>query len=1011
MRRFLKVLAVVFASFLIVILLLAVSTKIFEDDIAKVALKQVSKSIDAPLEIGSVNFNLLRGFPKATIEFNDLWLKSPEENNNDTIAGIHHLYVSVNSRAAMKGRYEVEKIEVDGLALNYAIGPDSLTNVDFLMSLIPTDTTVHEVVVDSVADTTMLYFNLHQLLLKNVSCSYYDATSNTGARVQVPEIMLEGNIMGDDYTARSKGKVMITDVSFGDYNLQLMQKAALDFNIQYIGDSVQINTFSFQTDGVDLSANGLANVGDDIHLDLAINDGRVDFGVLSKYIPQEMMDEMGFYSAQGVLRFNTSILGVYNDSIMPRVDADFSFENGAIKMVDYPEIKHFSLAGKASNGNLQTNATTSLDLSSLKVATKYSSFDLNAHILNIDRPIYKFETSGAVLIDEFVAFIPEGTLESISGRVKWKMGSSGEMPEEIGDDFTDYLMARTWAYFSVENLSTTIDSSMVIENFSTDFTYKPEHFSVQNLSIGLPLYDLVLENSSADITVKGSLADVDNLACAIDDMHLEFDNNTIDMQASLSNLTKPDYTFNGEVSLDLADLQKMVPDTLVTAMSGVINGHLVSQGSIDLDSIETQGTALAFENSRMALSFDEVSLKMTDTLIDLTDLNLAMEMKPDTISIDHFSGNYKGLDFALNATKVINAYHSAVLNEKEQLTVITSIAIGDVDYAFLEPFMLPADTTLGEDTAEVVVTNYTMDIRGDIAVKSFSMEDYEVDSTMKVKHLDLDDITCKFRVTDSTYIADSLAFGAFGGHMLTSLRYDLKADDVAVVAVRNSIDGMDFEQLLYDMDNFGQSELTSENMSGKLISETNVEMTMIGDSVPMDKMRMSGDFELLDGAIINFEAAEELSKFTGIKELDNIQFETLRTNVFLFGGAVYIPKTTIVNSAVDITFFGMQSIEEDLDEYDYHLELNLGDVLTGKREALMKKQAKVDKDAGEEVKRNGVNLYYGQQDGKIKKGFDSKKAMEAMQRRIRLQERFLNLVFHHERINYNTDFVNEKTSE
>ena len=304
-----------------------------------------------------------------------------------------------------------------------------------------------------------------------------------------------------------------------------------------------------------------------------------------------------------------------------------------------------------------------------------------------------------------------------------------------------------------------------------------------------------------------------------------------------------------------------------------------------------------------------------------------------------------------------------------------------------------------------------MDIKGDISMKSFSMADYEVDSTMTIKHLDLDDISCQFRVTDSTYIADSLAFKAFGGNMLTSMRYDLKADNNAKIALRNHVDNMDFEQLLYDMDNFGQQELTSENLSGKLLSETNIEINMLGDSIPMNGIRMRGDFQLTDGAIIDFNAAKELSKFTGMKELDNIQFQTLNTNVFLFNGAVYIPKTSIVNSAVDITFFGKQSIDEGEDEYDYHLEMNLGDVLTGKRENLMKKQAKADKDAGEEVERNGVNLYYGKNDGKIKKGFDSKKAMEAMLRKIRLQERFLNLVFHHERINYNTDFIKNETQE
>ncbi len=995
MKKFLKIFGIVIASILVFLLLLTFTAKIFQDDIAKAALKRVSKEINAPVEIESVDFNLVRKFPLSTIEFNNLWLKDPDSTKQDTIAGIKHLYVSVNSREIIRGNYEVKKVVLDGLKLHYEINKDTVSNVDFLMALLPESSSEP----DTLPDTTTLYMNLESLLLKNLSCSYFDGTSNTGARIQIPEVSLKGNILDDYYTAETNGNITITDVAFGEYKLNLMQKASLDFNLDYRGDSILINTFTFATNGIDLSAEGWAYSGEHIFLNTSIKNGEFDLGILSHYLPDDMMQEFGLKSAQGIFRFNSEIKGEYIDeNNLPRVDANFSFSNGAIKTTDYPEVKHFSFNGTASNGHLKDNSTTRLNLKSLVAETAESRVELQAKIVNIDQPIYDIYSKGKLNIGEFKAFIPEEEVKSLDGIIKWELGTKGELPAEIGDDFTDYAMARSWANISLHQINANIDDTLSFKNLSGQLSYKPESFKVSKLEIEVPPYDVHLKNISTDMAFNGSVNDIDNMAVDVKNLHAEFDRSCIDMQASLSNLTDPDYEFYGDIKLNLSNLKKFAPDTLVHSMRGYMNAKINSAGYINLDSIETQAPALAFENTNIDLLCQNVEIIMVDTLMEIKNFDLAMMMKPDTISLKNLSGNYKGLDFAIKNTEIINAYNSAYLNQADTLKVITDIEIGDVDYALFEPFMMPADTT--PDTTETI-TNYKMDIKGSLAVNSFSMADYEVDSTMTIKQLNMENISTLFRVTDSTYIADSLEFNAFGGYMLTSARYDYKPGGRTVASIKNHIDGMDFKQLLYDMDNFGQEDLTYKNLSGQLFSDIDAEITMLGDSIPMDKIKTKATFTLTNGGIYNFEPAIELSKFTGINELDNIKFQTLNTQLFIHKGAAYVPETHIVSSAIDLKAFGMQSFGED---YEYHLELNIGDVLTGKRDKLMARQAKAARNAGDKVDRNGVNLLIYSLDGKTKNGFDNKKSMTRMKTRITLKNGALSLVFFPEQAEYNTRY-------
>ena len=1008
MKKVIRIFGIVILSILLFVLLLTVTAKVFEDNIAKAVLSRVSEEIDAPVEIESVDFNLVRKFPLSTIEFNNLWLKCPE-TKQDTIAGIKKLYVSVNSRRIIEGFYDVEKVEIDGLKLHYDIDNDSVCNIDFLLALMP------ESEPDTSTSPMHINMRLESLLLENLECSYYDASSNVGATVLVPEIFLKGNILGDDYTAKTRGNITITDINYANFKLDKIEKAALNFNLDYEGDSVKIEKFAFKTNGVEMNADGYAVLGDDIMINTSIAESELDLNVLSTYLPKAMLQEFGVESAHGVLAFNSTINGIYNDSTMPQVDFDFHFDDGAVKTVEYPEVKLLSFSGNASNGYLQNNSSIYLNLNSFNVETSESQLELKAKVSNIDKPIYELYSKGKINISEFKSFIPEDVVRSVSGLLSYEFGTKGQMPDEFDDAFTDYAMNNSWLKLNLQGIDANLDDTLKVNDLFANFSYKPGSVVLNGLYVVVPTYDIQVKNTKADINYDGVISNMDAMSFDINDFHFEFDNSYLDMQASLSNLTDPDYKFNGEIKIDLADVRQFVPDTLVASMSGVFAAKINSEGYIHLDSIETQAMALAFEKSSMNLHCEDINVEMTDTLLEVTNLNTDFSMKPDSIFLDNFSGTYKGLDFAIKNTELINAYQTVLLNQPDTLKAITYIEIGDVDYALLEPFMVEEETEINTTEAEnndtvAAPVNYKMDIKGSVAVNSFNLENYVVDTSMTVKKLYVENLSTLFSVTDSVYIADSLIFNAFGGYVKTSARYEIKPDNT-LVTVKNHIDGLDFEQILYNMDNFGQQDITHNNISGELLSDMNVEATMYGDSIPFDKARMSGDFTLTNGAILDFEPAKELSKFTGIKELDNIQFQTLKTHLFVFNNAAYIPKTEIVNSAVDVTFFGMQSIDSLEDEFEYHIELNLGDVLTGKRDNLMKKQADADKDAGEQVKRNGVNLFYQQYDNKISKGFDRKDKMDLMLKKVRLQERFLNLTFNPLRINYNTNVDVEKKED
>jgi hypothetical protein len=212
---------------------------------------------------------------------------------------------------------------------------------------------------------------------------------------------------------------------------------------------------------------------------------------------------------------------------------------------------------------------------------------------------------------------------------------------------------------------------------------------------------------------------------------------------------------------------------------------------------------------------------------------------------------------------------------------------------------------------------------------------------------------------------------------------------------------MDIHKLLYAFDNFGYDSLISyENINGIFNAELNSKIVFTADTLVSNDMRVLGNFKLKNGKLINYEPAMEVSKFTGIKELDNIDMKTLECNIFMFKNKIYVPITKIVSSSMDLSTFGMQSMGDD---YEYHIQMKLSEILKGKSQKLFERQISSGDEIGEnDLDKNTIKLIYGYIDGKKKVGFATKKAQRQMALKIQVQQKMLELIFHPTLVSFET---------
>ncbi|MDY0347286.1 MAG: AsmA family protein [Tenuifilaceae bacterium] len=1005
-----KVILITLLSLVVLIIAVLIVALNSEKTITKLALKEVSRIIEAPVKVNDVSLLLFRKFPYATVEFEGFTLgksqvsaaDSSETTFTDTIVSLEKLYVSLKTRPLVKKKIEIETIEIEGFTANYFVDSTGVSNIDFLLA---TDTTA----TPEPTDTTEMALDvlLSDLKVRNVTINFKDDNLKASSIISIPEINISGRVLNSYYAGNVSGKMLITNSSFDGTNLNLMQETSIGFMVDYEDGAVNLGSLSIISDGLDLHANGIAQLGDSIYVDMKVDLNEANLRELIKYAPEEMLKEFGVLSVNGIASLNTQISGyLYDTLLLPQVMANLSLKRGSIITTDYPPINHLSFAGNVSAPDLNNLATVSANFKDIRVATDKSHFDLAFSAANLDKPRYNVKTSGQICFDEFASFIPDSTVEYLTGNLAFNLKTHGTLPSNLGMESADYFLERTSLDVKLSNLSTALDSVNEVKNMNIDFSYRPNKtVAIKDFSLDAPGYDISLQNTSLKGTILGYVNDMDNMGIDLEEYFIQMGSNTIEGNLRVKGLEKPDFAINTKANIVIEEFKSFIPDSLVESISGKIMVELASYGTIDLDSIETQAMPIAFEQSTISAQVRDFNFEMfDDTLVQVQNLTLDFAMANDTIRVDNFFAHAHGVDLWVDSTQVWNAYKAFLLEQDDKTIVVnTHVKLGDIDYATFA-HLVETDTTQAAQTPPAEIVEETA--ADSTLAEPMFIPPYIVRGTAAVNSVKYGDILLKnlstlFRVDSSLYVIDKFKFDGFNGSMVTSAVYDTR-DTITNIMFRNEIFGMDIHQLLVDGDNFGQENITHENISGKLTSSIDGRVQMQDTTIFYDKILVKGNMRLEDGGIYNFEPLMEVGKFTNLRELENLVFKTLKTSIFIHKNNIYFPKTDIVSSAIDLSALGVQSFDSD---YQYHMTLFLRDVLVGKSKNLLKQQG-MEKDGfkgDDQSDRKGLYLVAMDRNGEKRHRWDNDILRKNMVKEINIQGIGLGIIFNPRLVNYSTD--------
>ncbi len=693
-----------------------------------------------------------------------------------------------------------------------------------------------------------------------------------------------------------------------------------------------------------------------------------------------------------MLTSEAKISGILTDSIMPAIDVDFNLTQGNLEYKDYPEIRHISLRGSATNGKQTNNSTTSVNIRSLNFQTPKSKAAISGKFENLDRLKYNINSTLDIDLDEISAFVPDSLLKSITGKINATVSTKGILPDSISEEYIKDVLANSKVSLQFADVNANIDSLLSISNIDANVEYQPNQILVPQFRARIHYDEIDVDSLNLEAKIIGNPLKYDSLDIQFSRFDAVLKDNKVSLAGTIKNLLNPEYDVSGKLNLDLAEIQNYLPDSLINLLTGNVSATFESAAKLNLDSVTNQINKLVFEQSKFQVDFSNVNLKMPDSMMNVRALSGQMRYNADSLWINKLKGNYLGVQFDMNSVNATNIYSAAIQNQKKELDVHGDFSVDDLDYAEIEKFL--PDSTEEPETEPI---NFTYKINGTLKANSLKYEDALYSN-----------ISSKFLVKENYYVFDSLKMDAFNGQAISSIKIEMLPADKIILFFKTDVRKMDITKLAKSFAKYiDYEEIKAENVQGTFSTKMDGEIVLKNYEPVYDSLMLKGDLTIENGALFNVKPVVEIEKIPGVglKNMDSLYFSTLNSSVFLFNNKLYIPKTEIRTTSFDAMFLGMYSFGED---YAYHIRMFLGDVLSSKSGSNLKKQMKeggfTEEDESDITKgRTSIYLVSKSVNGIEKAGFDKKRDRQNMVAKVNLQKQMVDLSFHPALVKYNTD--------
>ena len=593
------------------------------------------------------------------------------------------------------------------------------------------------------------------------------------------------------------------------------------------------------------------------------------------------------------------------------IDFGLVVNNQAKQLISTGSLKRLDLNGRFSKRSTQIKGALSGHLGEIsnKGILYSSDREIQAGLsMDVSDSLYNIK-SGQIQIDRIVAdmdghfLIHEGSGVEMDLIAEARNLEIHEVLDLLPSKFTNTLKGikgngnlelyvRTTGIVSA-TLTPSIEADFQTSN--ADLSWDRLPFSIKNLNLSG-----TYSNGGRFNPLTTSLS-IESLSALIGTDH-------VTLNGRIHNFYDPDFSFKLKGDIHPDQWLKWYEEIPIYRAKGTVISDMKVKGSYDR--LKPPGEKFLALDFSGGLALEDVLIMINEKGAPFSDLN-------GTIHIDNdfwepsFSGSFGSSDFNFYGS----GHNLLSFLMKEEETLVASATLRTNRFDLREILDNFPKTNSGHNSS--VFFPELLNLRLDFVINEFFMDKFKAEDMRGIATYDA-----------PFFFVDSLTMQTMEGTLRGDYRMAQDTEGDIFMNVNASLYKLNISQLFYSFNNFGQEQITHENLKGS-ISGTGLFSAGFDTTFSLrpQSILSENNIKIKDGELNSFDPIMALSRFIEVDELRNIQFETLENNILIKEGQVIIPSMNIQSNALNLQASGTHAFNN---HYDYRLMLKLSELLYNK---------------------------------------------------------------------------------
>lgn len=581
-----------------------VLSSIYENDVKNYILAQINERLNTKIDVKNLNFSFLKKFPYASLEFIDVEAEEVTPNKKkETLFSAKSIYLQFNVIDIINKKYIIKKINVESGLVNIKIDEKGNNNYQIWKEVKDTANN------DFNLELTSLAFNDFNIYLLN---DY----KKIDFSIEAKKLNLSGDFSSVQYTLTTSSNLIVHQ--FNENGQSIMKNKAIEINTSF---SVNQEKKLYKIDTGELDIESLAfdltgNIKESekgAYLDLKIKGKDIAIEDVFSLLPASQKEKLLTYKSDGIISFNSTILGNFSAQETPEIDADFEIKNGTVtEQNSNISLTNIFTKGNFNNGQGKKSNTTKLTLSEFNSVFGAGKITGDYTITNFSNPYIQFNSLASIDLNQAKSFFKIDTLEIANGNLDLNISYSGYIKELNNVKATELqkLNAKGNAILNNSNLKL-LNTPLLFEELNGSFKFENNNINIDSLNGKINqnkikvngkfnnlLAFLFLENEP--LTVYGS---INATKIVLDEFLLEKESSKKD---SIYTLSLPyNITFKCITSIDTFSFRRFKATNVIGKIdlsNSVLNASNVSFNAMDGEINDLNFLLDASKNNRIAIS-------------------------------------------------------------------------------------------------------------------------------------------------------------------------------------------------------------------------------------------------------------------------------------------------------------------------------------------------------------------------------------------------------------------------